>query len=209
MRTQPWRGAPRRLDRPPGAAPASHADAGPAWRAAAEALDVVGAFGPELMVCGHVRGTVTVGGRKLAVDAAGLVDEFAGYHARHTPWRWSAGVGLAESGAPVAWNFAEGLHDAAAASEQTVWVGGEPREVGPVRFGGRGGGNTPADLAGVAFAEGGELRFVAEATRTRRESLLLMRSDYVQPFGTFAGELPGAGRLREGWGVRERHDVRW
>jgi hypothetical protein len=35
------------------------------------------------------------------------------------------------------------------------------------------------------------------------------RSEYEQPFGTFAGELPGAGALREGWDVMERHDVRW
>jgi hypothetical protein len=79
-----------------------------------------------------------------------------------------------------------------------------------VTFGGEPGrGGTPPDLAAVAFAEGGFLRFTAEATRARRENLLLMASDYVQPFGTFAGELPGAGALREGWGVMERHDVRW
>jgi hypothetical protein len=36
-----------------------------------------------------------------------------------------------------------------------------------------------------------------------------MRQDYEQPFGTFAGELPGAGELREGYGVMERHDVVW
>ena len=38
---------------------------------------------------------------------------------------------------------------------------------------------------------------------------LRIRSDDEQPFGRFAGELPGAGELREGWGVMERHDVRW
>jgi hypothetical protein len=45
--------------------------------------------------------------------------------------------------------------------------------------------------------------------RARRENLLVVRSDYEQPFGTFAGELAVAGPLREGWGVMERHDVRW
>jgi hypothetical protein len=128
-------------------------------------------------------------------DLAAIVDESAGYHARHTSWRWSAGVGTLASGEPVAWNLVDGIHDAPDASERTVWIAGEPREVPPVAF---------DDLRGV-----NRLRFTALATRRRRENYLLIRSDYEQPFGTFAGELPGAGELREGWGVMERHDVLW
>jgi hypothetical protein len=55
----------------------------------------------------------------------------------------------------------------------------------------------------------GDLRFTARATRARRENLLLIASDYEQPFGHFAGSLPLAGELRAGWGVMERHRVRW
>jgi hypothetical protein len=143
----------------------------------------------------RVRGTAVVDGRELTVDAAGLVDESAGYHARRTAWRWSAGVGLAASGAQVAWNLVAGLHDAPEASERTVWIAGAPHEVGPVEFDG---------LRAV-----GGLRFTAEAARSRRDRLLLVSSDYEQPFGTFAGELPVAGALTEGWGVMERHEARW
>jgi hypothetical protein len=142
------------------------------------------------------RGWIEVHGRRRELDLRAIVDESAGYHARRTAWRWSAGVGVAASGAPVAWNLADGIHDAPEASERTVWVGGAPRPVGPVAF--------AADLSSA-----GNLRFAAEAVRSRRENLVALRSDYVQPFGTFAGELPGAGPLREGWGVMERHDVRW
>ena len=48
--------------------------------------------------------------------------------------------------------------------------------------------------------------------RERHENLLLVRSDYRQPFGTFAGALPSPGgplALAEGWGVMERHSARW
>jgi Protein of unknown function (DUF2804) len=138
-----------------------------------------------------VRGRV--GGRE--VDLRGLVDESAGYHARRTAWLWSAGVGVLATGEPVAWNLVHGLHDAPSASERTVWTAGEPREVPPVAFDG---------LAGV-----GDMRFGAEATRARRERLVVMASDYEQPFGTFTGALPGGAELREGWGVMERHAVRW
>jgi Protein of unknown function (DUF2804) len=130
------------------------------------------------------------------VDLRGIVDESAGYHARHTAWRWSAGVGTLARGEAVAWNLVDGIHDAPTGSERAVWVDGEPHEVAPVTFAG--------DLSGVAG-----LRFSAEATRARRENYLLIRSDYEQPFGTFAGSLPGGGELREGWGVMERHDVTW
>jgi hypothetical protein len=143
-----------------------------------------------------VRGVAAIAGRELEVDLRGLVDESAGYHARHTAWRWSAGVGVLESGLPVAWNLVDGLHDAAGASERTVWVAGEPLEVPPVRFGER-------------LDRVGGLHFSAGPARARRESLLLVSSDYEQPFGTFAGELPGAGPLRDGWGVMERHEARW
>ena len=68
-------------------------------------------------------------------------------------------------------------------------------ECGPVRF---------AGLEAI-----GDLRFSAEAVRARSENLIVMRSDYEQPFGTFSGELPVAGELREGYGVMERHEVRW
>ena len=138
-----------------------------------------------------VRGTV--GGRKVALR--GLVDESAGYHARHTAWWWSAGVGVLTSGEPVAWNLVDGVHDAPGASERTVWVDGVPREIGPVAFDG---------LRAV-----GDLRFTAAATRARRENLLLVRSDYEAPFGAFEGTVPGAGALREGWGVMERHAAVW
>jgi hypothetical protein len=147
-----------------------------------------------------VRGSVRLGDRQHAVDGHGVIDESAGYHARHTAWKWSAGVGVGADGRDVAWNLVTGIHDAPTASERSVWIGGRPEEVGPVRFDG---------LDGIAFAEGGTLRFAAESTRAQDENLLLFASSYEQPFGTFSGALPGVGELREGFGVMERHDVRW
>src|SRR4051812_24543673 len=142
------------------------------------------------------RGTIAIHGAPRSVALRAVVDESAGYHARHTAWRWSAGVGTAASGEPVAWNLVTGIHDAPEASERTVWIAGEPREVPPQAF--------ADDLSSV-----GALRFTREAVRAARENLILLRSDYEQPFGAFAGELPEAGPLREGWGVMERHEVSW
>jgi len=126
----------------------------------------------------------------------GFIDESAGYHARRTTWRWSAGVGRLRDGRPAAWNLVDGVHDAPVASERTVWVEGEPHEVGPVEFAG--------DLSSV-----GGLRFTEWSAREDHTNRLVMRSDYRQPFGSFAGELPGGLELESGYGVMEWHDVRW
>ncbi|HEY8865824.1 MAG TPA: DUF2804 family protein, partial [Solirubrobacteraceae bacterium] len=139
--------------------------------------------------------------REVAIDARAFIDDSAGYHDRHTAWRWSAGLGTATDGRALAWNLVDGIHDSPRDSERTVWVDGAPAEVGPVQF--------ATDLSAVAFAEGGALRCAAEATRAREDNLLLFRSSYEQPFGSFGGELPGGITLAEGYGVMERHDVVW
>ena len=144
-----------------------------------------------------VRGQVRVNGRTHALEGSdGFVDDSAGYHARHTAWRWSAGVGRAEDGRPVAWNLVDGVHDVDAASERTVWRDGEPHEVPPQEF--------AADLSRV-----GELDFREWAAREAQANLGIMRNRYRQPFGEFSGRLPGGLRLAEGYGVMEEHDVLW
>jgi hypothetical protein len=130
----------------------------------------------------------------LDVDLPGLVDESAGRH-RSLSWRWSAGAGSLVDGRAVTWNLVDGLHDGLHESERAVWIDGVPWHVPPQRFDG---------LDGV-----GDLRFRAVATRARRENLLLLASDYEQPFGSFFGSLPVGGALASGWGVMERHRVRW
>ena len=65
-----------------------------------------------------------------------------------------------------------------------------------------------ADLSRVSFAEGGSLDFVPSGAREDHTNLLVLRSSYRQPFGTFSGELPGGLQLAEGYGVMEWHDVR-
>ena len=77
------------------------------------------------------RGTVRVDGRVLEVDARAIVDVSAGYHPRHTAWKWSAGVGSLADGRSVGWNLVSGIHDSPQASERTIWVDGAPAEWGP------------------------------------------------------------------------------
>jgi hypothetical protein len=144
-----------------------------------------------------VKGQVRVAGRTLSVGGPyGFIDESAGYHARHTSWRWSAGIGRARDGRAVGWNLVRGVHDSVENSERTVWIGGAPREVEPVEF--------APDLSRV-----GDLRFTEWSAREDHTNRLLIRSDYRQPFGSFSGALPGGVELESGHGVMEWHDVYW
>lgn len=145
-----------------------------------------------------VRAHGTVDGR--AVDLRGLIDDSAGYHARVTRWSWSAGCGTLADGRSVVWNFVDGVHDLAAASERTVWVDGVASEPGVVVFDG---------LEAMWFPGGEVMRFTSESERARHDRLGLMESRYRQPFGCFSGSLPGGLELASGYGVMERHDVRW
>jgi hypothetical protein len=141
-------------------------------------------------------GVIAVHGEPHTIEAMAVVDDTAAYYERHTRWLWSAGVGTAADGLPVAWNLVDGVNDPDQNSERTVWLAGQAHEAPRSAF--------DPDLSAV---DG--LRFTSEAVRERRDNLLLVRSSYRQPFGTFSGALPGGIELTEGFGVMEEHEVWW
>jgi hypothetical protein len=141
------------------------------------------------------------GGPPLQVRARAVVDDTSGHHDRETEWRWSAGVGEGTDGTPLAWNLVSGVNDPDHGSERAVWVAGVPSEPPPVTF--------AEDLTEIACADGSTMRFAARAQRRRSDRLLVLSSDYVAPFGTFSGTLPGGIPLARGHGVMEHHRARW
>ena len=147
------------------------------------------------------RAEVRVGGRICAVECDAVVDDSAGYHQRHTRWTWSAGVGRGTRGERIGWNLVTGVNDSPTDSERAVWVDGEPFEPPPVEF--------ADDLSQVAFTGGEQLRFSEWSARENSTNVLLIRTTYRQPFGTFTGSFPGGVQLAEGFGVMEVHDVHW
>jgi len=148
------------------------------------------------------RGTLALdGGEATEVRGRAVIDDTAGYHARHTEWWWSAGVGQSADGLAVAWNLVQGVNDPPHGSERAVWVDGAPSEAPAVSF--------TRDLKRISSADGAELRFHAEAERNRSENLLIVKSDYRAPFGSFSGTLPGGIALAHGLGVVEHHRALW
>jgi hypothetical protein len=147
-------------------------------------------------------GTLQIDGSPArGVHALAVIDDTIGHHTRHTEWHWSAGVGESPDGTPLAWNLVAGVNDPPAGSERAVWVAEAPRETPPVTF--------DEDLSRIRCEDGSDLRFQAEAERSRRENLLIVRSDYRAPFGSFSGTLPGEIELAHGLGVVEHHRAHW
>lgn len=156
-----------------------------------------------------VSGRIEVAGRTIEAEGFGVDDESAGFHARHTAWSWSAGIGTDVEGRALGWNLVEGINDSPIGSERAVWVDGVPYEPGPVRFQG---------LDSVTFEPGpasgdGEQPDALEfefggAERHRRDNYGLIHSHYVHRFGTFRGSLDGI-QLASAAGVMEEHDVHW
>jgi hypothetical protein len=141
------------------------------------------------------RGWISLKGERRELQAQAVIDDTAAYYQRHTRWHWSAGVGSASDGRPLAWNLVEGVNDPPHGSERTLWIDGEPTELAPLSF-------------DPALTRVGDLRFTAEASREHEQNLLLVRSRYRQPFGTFSGQVGGI-ELAAGYGVMEFHDAWW
>jgi Domain of unknown function (DUF2804), C-terminal len=147
----------------------------------------------------EVKCDVRVGERRIRCQARGIEDETCGYHPSHTVWDWSAGVGETTDGRAIGWNLVSGINDPPRGSERTIWVDGEATEPAPASFEG---------LDAIAL-DGGRLEFAAECERRREERRAFVRYSYRQPFGSFAGTLPGGLVLERALGVMEHHDAHW
>ena len=148
------------------------------------------------------RGTLALAGEPAReLRARAVIDDTAGYHARRTEWWWSAGVGQGPEGEALAWNLVSGVNDPPSGSERAVWIDGAPHEAPPVEF--------SENLRRIVAADGSQLRFHPESERSHSQNLLLVKSDYRAPFGTFSGTLPGGIALAHGLGVVEHHRALW
>jgi hypothetical protein len=150
-------------------------------------------------------GEVRVGNVRFPVrgQLAGL-DYTRGLLARETSWRWAFASGRAGAHL-VAFNFSEGF--LLGEGENAAWIDGDPQPIGPVRF--TFAAQAPLQPWKLESADGSvDLSFQPEGFRSQDIDLRLIRSRYVQPFGTFSGRLRGV-TIEALPGVTEDHDARW
>lgn len=150
---------------------------------------------------------LSVPGTQVTTTAGSWRDWTLGAQDRRTTWRWAAGAGTSADGRRVGLNVSTGMNGAE--GEDAVWWDDVPH---PLRLDHLGPVGT--DLRGD-WALGGpdwELTVATSGVRAADENLLLVRSRYVQPVGTFRGTLPGPDGAPvpvELIGVTEDHEARW
>lgn len=154
-------------------------------------------------VSGHARAA----GRTFDLSRATAGWDYThGLLPRHTRWRWAFALGRTTDGAPIAFNVVEGFvgeAECAAFFDGGVIPIAEPRfEMDVERP------SLPWTLRG----DGIDLSFSPGAVHAQHTKLVVIRSRFVQPVGTFSGALRVDGRdVRvEGLpGVVEDQDVLW
>lgn len=146
----------------------------------------------------RVRGTIDVEGKRFDLSGGvGGWDYTNGLLPRHTKWRWAYGLGR-----DLAFNLVEGFVGEAECALFT------PEDVSPLAephftFN-RDRPTDPWTLKG----EGIDLRFEVGAVHAQTTNLVVVRSRFLQPVGTFYGTI--GGRNVDGMpGVVEDQDVVW
>ncbi len=194
-------------------------------------LDIVGSGTPLTVVSGDVgrgsgrpgltvknvgllaMGTVTVEGRSYTLDdARASLDWTQAFFPRHTAWFWATGAGTAVDGRTVGFNIAKGVHDDVHGryNENALWIDGTPSALPPVTFT-IAKGTTPWSI----HSDDGSVDLVFEPRGERSEdvNLVVLRSRYRQPFGSFTGRLRDAKgrevRIEGVPGVTEDHEAVW
>jgi hypothetical protein len=170
-------------------------------------------LGPDLVsatekrALAKVRGSVVAAGRRISLDGgmAGY-DYTHGLMPRNTRWKWAFAMGRAKDGAPIAFNVVQGFvgeDECAAFRSDRVFPIREPRIDFDVDHPER-----PWRLV----ANGVDLTFDVGAVHEQRTNIVLVRSRFLQPVGTFSGTLTIGDRAVELDGVPgvvEDQDVLW
>ncbi|HEV8536001.1 MAG TPA: DUF2804 domain-containing protein [Candidatus Limnocylindria bacterium] len=134
-----------------------------------------------------VTGEVRTPGRTYSLDGGlGGFDYTNGLLARHTEWRWAFTTGRSDDGHTIGLNLVEGFNEAGAASENVLWVDGAILALGHARFEfDRGSTLSPWR---VTTRDGSvDLEFEPIGQHREERNLIIARSSFVQPFGTFHG----------------------
>jgi hypothetical protein len=121
---------------------------------------------------------------------------------RHTRWRWAFATGRARDGEPLAFNVVQGFVGEA---ECALFTQGDVQPLAEPKFSfDRDRPSDPWSLKG----EGIDLRFEVGAVHAQNTNLVVVRSRFLQPVGTFYGTI--GGRNVDGMpGVVEDQDVVW
>ena len=154
-------------------------------------------------------GYVSAGGQERSLEGGfGAYDYTHGLLPRRTRWNWAMLLGTTSEGDPIALNLVQGfMGEAECAAFTRAGVVGLPEgrfDFDPER---------PLEPWRVRTSDGEtDLEFAPGAMHAERKNLVLVRSRFVQPVGTFSGTIglgPRSVTIARALGVVEDQDVLW
>lgn len=162
------------------------------------------------------RGALQLGARDIDLcGALATLDWTRSLARRHTRWKWASFAGRGSDGRVVGLNLSADVYDQPEGSshENAAFVEGVTHSLGGVVF------ELPADPERdpwhIASRQGDEVKLEFRPLGARKQSLNLglVRSDFIQPYGSFHGRLAPAGAepvsVDGVFGVVENHDALW
>jgi hypothetical protein len=138
------------------------------------------------------RGLLTWGSERLEADGGLASLDWTRSHAlRETRWKWAAFSGRARDGRSVGLNLSAEVYDdpQGDSRENALWVDGRVYPLGGVRF------ELPPEPARDPWricsrsTDEVDLEFRPAGARAQRLNLLLLQSEFVEPYGTFWGRI--------------------
>jgi len=160
-------------------------------------------------------GSLTWRGESLAADGLATIDWTRSLALRETSWKWASFAAMV-GGRRVGLNLSAEVYDDASGQsrENAVWLDGKVFVLGGVRF------SVPPEPSAEPWTlrsmhdDAVDLRFQPLGARAQSLDLWLLRSRFVQPYGTFTGtvrpspDLPAL-NVDGAFGVVEDHQSRW
>lgn len=181
-----------------------------------ESLALLHPLGPDRAAYTHkaaalpTAGLLTFGDQRISLDG-GLanLDWTRSLADRETRWKW-ASFAHRSGDVTLGLNLSAEVYDDAAGDsrENAVWVDGQVHALGGVRF--EVPRNPGCEDWRIVSREGDEvdLTFTPLGARSQALNLRLVRSDFVQPYGSFRGRVRGH-EVDGAFGVVEDHHAVW
>ena len=184
---------------------------------ARDSLAMLHRLGPRRVAYTHkaagwpASGHLELGGRPIRLDGGLAASDWTRSQAsRITEWKWASLSGFSKNGAPIGLNLSAQVYedDAGHSVENALWVDGRVRRLSGVRF------ELPTKPKEQRWrirsfdTDEVDLEFQPLGAREEHTNFGLMRTDFVQPYGRFAGRV-GGHDVTGSFGVVEVHLSVW
>ena len=184
---------------------------------ARDSLAMLHRLGPSRVAYTHkaagwpVSGALDLGGRSIRLDGAlGASDWTRSQASRITEWKWASLSALLTDGTPIGLNLSAQVYDdeRGHSVENAFWVDGEVRRLSGVTFEVPSRPQTQRWRIHSIHGDEVDLDFEPLGAREEHTNFGIVRTDFVQPYGKFAGRVRGH-QIDGAFGVVETHLSVW